>query len=312
MGKVEGMLPFNTHRHFSISVLSGVLANTLLGLSSVFWKYIGSLNAVVLLSYRVYLSLLTVFLVVWAGRELRLLFAQLNVKLLLLHAVAAILIAINSGVFIWASVHGRVLESSLGYLVAPILSIAIGIIVYKEPVTVFKVVAVAVMLVSVMSLLVLSGELDVRVYLGIGLAWGFYSCLKKMTSLSVFNGLLLESLVLSFFCALFFVFSGLSMTIPDDFGLWRTLLVFSCGVVSIVPLALFSFSAKRLSVMSMGLSQFVLPITQFFVAMIIYKQAASPVTIAALLAVIVGSLLVVFEPILRKQSCFGGGGRDEV
>lgn len=306
------MLPFNTHRHFSIGVLSGILANTLLGMSSVFWKYIGSLNAVVLLSYRVFFSLLTVFLVVWAGRELRQLFAQLNIRLLILHAVAAMLIAINWGTFIWASVHGRVLESSLGYLVAPILSIAIGIIVYKEPVTVFKIIAVAVMLVSVMSLLVLSGDLDVRVYLGIGLAWGFYSCLKKMTSLSVFNGLLLESLVLSFFCALFFVFSDLSMTIPDDFGLWRTLLVFSCGVVSIVPLALFSFSAKRLSVMSMGLSQFVLPITQFFVATIIYKQTASPVTVAALLAVIVGSLLVVFEPILRKQCCFNGRGRDEV
>lgn len=306
------MLPLNEHRHFLVGVLSGILANVLLGLSSVFWKYIGSLSAVALLSYRVYLSLLTVFLVVYAGRELRPFFAQLNIRLLFLHAVAAMLIAINWGTFIWASVHGRVLESSLGYLVAPILSVTIGIIVYKEPVTVFKAIAVVVMLISVMSLLALSNDLDVRVYLGIGLAWGFYSCLKKVTSLNVFSGLLLESLVLSFFCTLIFVFSDLSMTIPDDFGLWRTLLVFSCGVVSIVPLALFSFSAKRLSVMSMGLSQFVLPITQFFVATIIYKQTASPVTIVALLAVLIGLLIVVLEPILRKLYCFSGRGRDEV
>lgn len=306
------MLPLNKYRHFFGGVLSGVLANVLLGLSSVFWKYIGSLSAVALLSYRVYLSLLTVFLVVYAGRELRPLFAQFNIRLLFLHAVAAMLIAINWGTFIWASVHGRVLESSLGYLVAPILSITIGVIVYKEPVTVFKAMAVVVMLISVMSLLVLSNDLDVRVYLGIGLAWGFYSYLKKMTSLNVFSGLLLESLVLSFFCTLIFVFSDLSMTIPDDFGLWRTLLVFSCGAVSIVPLALFSFSAKRLSVMSMGLSQFVLPITQFFVATMIYKQTASPVTIVAILAVIIGLLMVVLEPILGKLCCFSWRGRDEV
>ncbi|WP_347911215.1 hypothetical protein [Pseudomonas grandcourensis] len=306
------MLPLNKHRHFFVGVLSGVLANVLLGLSSVFWKYIGSLSAVALLSYRVYLSLLTVFLVVYAGRELRPLFAQLNIRLLFLHTVAAMLIAINWGTFIWASVHGRVLESSLGYLVAPILSITIGIIVYKEPVTVFKAIAVVLMLISVMSLLALSNDLDVRVYLGIGLAWGFYSCMKKMTSLNVFSGLLLESLVLSFFCTLIFVFSDLSMTIPDDFGLWRTLLIFSCGVVSIVPLALFSFSAKRLSVMSMGLSQFVLPITQFFVATMIYKQTVSPVTIVALLAVIIGLLMVLLEPILGKLCCFSGRGRNEV
>jgi chloramphenicol-sensitive protein RarD len=306
------MLPSNRDRDFFIGALSGILANVLLGLSSVFWKYIGSLSAVALLSYRVYLSLLAVFLVVYAGRELRPLFAQLTIRLLFLHAGAAILIAINWGTFIWASVHGRVLESSLGYLVAPILSITIGIVVYKESVTVFKAIAVVVVLISVLGLLVLSNDLDVRVYLGIGLAWGFYSCLKKMTSLNVFSGLLLESLVLSFLCTLIFVFSDLSMTIPDDFGLWRTLLIFSCGVVSIVPLALFSFSAKRLSVMSMGLSQFVLPITQFFVATIIYKQTASPVTVVALLVVIVVLLMVVLEPVLRKLCCFSGRGRDEV
>jgi chloramphenicol-sensitive protein RarD len=306
------MLSLNRHRHYFVGVLSGILANVLLGLSSIFWKYIGSLSAVALLGYRVYLSLLTVFLVVYAGRELRALFAQLNIRLLFLHAVAAMLIAINWGAFIWASIHGRVLESSLGYLVAPILSVAIGIVVYKEPVTIFKALAVVIMLASVMGLFVLSGDLDMRVCLGIGLAWGFYSCLKKMTSLSVFSGLLLESLVLSFFCALVFVFSDVSMTIPDGFGLWRTLLVFSCGVVSIVPLALFSFSAKRLSAMSMGLSQFVLPITQFFVAATIYKQTVSTVTMVALLAVIIGLLVVVFESVLRKQCCFNGRGQDEV
>jgi chloramphenicol-sensitive protein RarD len=101
------------------------------------------------------------------------------------------------------------------------------------------------------------------------------------------------------------------MAIPDDFGLWRTLLVFSCGVVSIIPLALFSFSAKRLSVMSMGLSQFVLPLTQFFVATIIYKQTASPITVMALLVVIIGLLVVVFEPIPKKLCFCGGGGQDE-
>jgi chloramphenicol-sensitive protein RarD len=306
------MLPSNRGRHFFIGALSGILANVLLGLSSVFWKYIGSLSALALLSYRVYLSLLMVFFVVYAGRELRSLFAQLNIRLIFLHVVAAILIAINWGTFIWASVHGRVLESSLGYLVAPILSIAIGIIVYKEPVTALKSVAVLVMLISVMCLFVLSNDLDVRVYLGIGLAWAGYSCLKKMTSLNVFSGLLLESVVLSFFCSLFFIFSDLSMVIPDGFGLWRTLLVFSCGVVSIIPLALFSFSAKRLSVMSMGLSQFLLPITQFVVATTIYKQTASPVTVVALLAVIMGLLVVVFEPVLGKLRCLSGRGKNEV
>ncbi|MNY74817.1 hypothetical protein D3C86_2139330 [compost metagenome] len=64
--------------------------------------------------------------------------------------------------------------------------------------------------------------------------------------------------------------------------------------------------------MSMGLSQFVLPLTQFFVATMIYRQTASPVTVVALLAVIIGLLVVVFEPTLKKLCFCNGGGQDEV
>ncbi|MGY2260959.1 hypothetical protein [Pseudomonas sp. SDO55104_S430] len=106
--------------HF-VGALSGVLANLLLGLSSVFWKYIGSLSAIALVGYRVYFSLLTVLVVLYACGRMRSLFSRLRLKLFVIHASAAILIAVNWGVFIWASIHGRVLENSIGYLLAPLL-----------------------------------------------------------------------------------------------------------------------------------------------------------------------------------------------
>jgi chloramphenicol-sensitive protein RarD len=154
-------------------------------------------------------------------------------------------------------------------------------------------------MIAVVWLFVLSNELDMRVYLSIGVSWGVYSCLKKMTTLNVFSGLLLESTVLAVLYSLILFCSDLSMAIPVEFELWRTLLLFSCGVVSIVPLALFSLSAKRLSGTSMGLLQFVLPVTQFFVAIMIYKQSLSMVIMFVLLAVMSALLLVVLEPVLK-------------
>jgi chloramphenicol-sensitive protein RarD len=295
------MLPSSKQRYFFIGSLSGVLANVLLGFSSVFWKYIGSFSAVELVAYRVYLSLLTVFLILCACKGVGRFFAQLNIRLLFVHTLAALLLAVNWGVFIWASIHGRVLESSFGYLVAPIISIAAGVVLYKEPVTICKVVAVAIMIISVLWLLVLNDELVVKVYLTIGISWGGYSCLKKMTSLNVFNGLFLESSVLAFFYTLILLCSDLSMAVPEGFGLERTILVFSCGVVSIVPLALFSLSAKRLTMTSMGLLQFVLPVTQFFVAAVIYRQEFSTAVLCVLLVVISGLALVVLEPFVKNR-----------
>lgn len=294
------MLLSAERRHLFTGAFSGMLANVLLGFSSVFWKYLSSLNAVVLVSYRVFLSLLTVFLILCAIRGLALIRLQLNMRLLLIHAVAAILIAINWGVFIWASIHGNVLESGLGYLIAPVLSIAVGVIVYKESVTMLKVVAVSIILISVSGLLMSSSDLDARVYLAISITWGFYACLKKLTSLNVFSGLLLESAMLSMVCSLFLVFSSTSMALPIDFNLYRSLMLFSCGLISIIPLALFSFAAKRLTVTSMGLLQFVLPVTQFFVAAIIYRQSASPATLVVFLTVVCALLLVIFEPVIKK------------
>ena len=295
------MLPSSKQRYFFIGSLSGVLANVLLGFSSVFWRYIGSLSAVELVAYRVYLSLLTVFLILCACKGVGRFFAQLNIRLLFVHALAALLLAVNWGVFIWASIHGRVLESSFGYLVAPIISIAAGVVLYKEPVTICKVVAVVIMVISVLWLLVLNDELVVKFSLAMAMSWGGYSCLKKMTSLNVFNGLFLESSVLAFFYTLILLYSDLSMAIPEDFGLERTILVFSCGVVSIVPLALFSLSAKRLTMTSMGLLQFVLPVTQFFVAAVIYRQEFSTAVLCVLLVVISGLALVVLEPFVKNR-----------
>jgi chloramphenicol-sensitive protein RarD len=112
--------------------------------------------------------------------------------------------------------------------------------------------------------------------------------------------LLVESAALSVLCTLFLFLSNLSMALPIGFGFYHVLLLFCCGIISIIPLALFSCAAKRLTIISMGMLQFVLPITQFFVATVIYSQAVSLGSLIALLVIMCGMLLVVFEPILKK------------
>lgn len=283
----------------ALGALSGILANILLGLSSVFWTFLGAVNTFTLLGYRVYFSVVAALLVVCASGQLRELFASLNVRQLFVHAMAAILIAVNWGVFIWASIHGRVLESSVGYLIAPIMTIVIGVVVYKESLSAFRAIAVVAMLIGVSGLLIFSPGLDVRVYLAIGLSWGGYCSLRKLTSLNVFSGLLLESIVLAFMFTPILLFSDLSLDLPDGLGLLRTAIIFSCGLVSIIPLALFSFSSSRISMTSLGLLQFVLPITQFIVATVVYEQTVSVELGVVLLVVFAGLLLTVLEPIIR-------------
>lgn len=273
-------------------VVSALAANIFLGVSSIFWKSIGSVGVVSLVCYRVFLSCLVVLSIVLLRRRLKFLYSVLTVRVVIVHCVAAAFIAINWWVFIGASVRGYVLESGIGYLIAPLVSIGFGVMLSKERLSCVATLALGVVFISVMVLVVFTEALSAFVYLNIGFAWGAYMYLKKISTLDAFDGLLIESVVLSVLClALLYQVDG-SMSAPPDFDLVHKLLLLSCGFVSLLPLVLLSFSARRLDVIAMGFFQYVLPLTLFAVSVGVYRQPLSTL-VTTVLVIISGAVLIV-------------------
>ncbi|WP_248488031.1 hypothetical protein [Pseudomonas sp. CYM-20-01] len=116
---------------YLLAASSGLAANILLGVSSLYWRELNELTPQVLVAYRVLLSLLALAVIIGFGQGFRNL-VKLNIRTLGLHCTASFLVAVNWGTFIWASLHGHVLESGFGYLLAPFLSITMGIFFYRE------------------------------------------------------------------------------------------------------------------------------------------------------------------------------------
>ncbi|TDV70121.1 EamA family transporter [Pseudomonas sp. LP_7_YM] len=281
-------------------LVAAITSNLLLGLSSLYWKALGELSSIALLGYRVLFSLMCVTLVLAAFRKLKPLLLTIKLKDLLLHGAAALLVACNWGTFIWASIHGRVLESGLGYLIAPMLEIGLGLVFYREPISVMRGSALALVVLSILFLFLSASGLDYRIYLIIGLTWGMYAWLKKMTRLAPMGGLFVESLLLTFLVgASILYFDGL-LTVPEGLTLTAWSLLIGCGLVSLIPLALFAFAAKRLPLSAMGLLQFILPLTQFCVAAIFYDQAVPIGTFLAFATIALALLLVILEPLLKN------------
>ena len=112
-------------------LLAAIISNVLLGLSSLYWKALDEMSPFALLSYRVVFSAVSVTFVLLARKELKCLLLEIKWKDISLHGAAAILVACNWGVFIWASIHSRVFESGLGYLIAPLFGIGLGLVFYK-------------------------------------------------------------------------------------------------------------------------------------------------------------------------------------
>ena len=282
----------NSKGSIVVGAMSALIANVFLGVSSVFWRSIGSINIIALVGYRVFLSCLIVLIVVLLRRRLKILVGFLSVRVVMIHCVAAILIAINWLVFIGASVNGQVLESGIGYLIAPLVSVCFGVIFSKESISFFVVLALGVVSASILALVMFTETLSAVVYLSIGLSWGSYMYLKNISTLDALDGLLVESAVLSVLCIIWLCQVSGAMEIPRDFDLTHRLLLLSCGFVSLLPLALLSFSAKRLDVMTMGVFQYLLPLTLFAMSVGFYKQSFS-VLLVMVLVVISAAVLVV-------------------
>lgn len=281
-------------------LLAAIMSNFFLGFSSLYWKALGEIPSISLLGYRVFFSMLCVTLILLARKELKFLLLGLELRDLALHGVAALLVACNWGVFIWSSIHGRVFESGLGYLIAPILGVGLGVIFYKEYISFFRGVIVFFVVLSVFFLIFRVPGLDFRVYLSIGVTWGMYTWLKKMARLDAMSGLFIESFMLTFIAvALISYFDG-GFGIPGGLGIFRGSLLLSCGLVSLVPLALFAFAAKHLPLSVMGLLQFVLPLTQFCVASVFYGQSFTAEIFLAFSIIFAGMLFIVLELPIKK------------
>ncbi len=283
------------------AALAGVIANVILGASSLYWKTFGDISPQALLCYRILISLLTIAAVLAFKDDLRSIINRVSLRLLMVHALAAVFVVINWGTFIWASINGHVLESGLGYLLAPFVAITIGALALKEKISLSRLLALITIAVAVSYLFTTSRDLSHWVYITIGITWGGYACLKKLTTLDSLSGLLVETSVLAVFIPLIMLTLPITLSLPNTIPFSKILLLGLCGLVSVIPLALFAFAASRLTLSIMGFFQFVLPMTQLFVALAIYGQPVSYNTLLCFSVIALGLVLIVAEQFMQAR-----------
>lgn len=255
------------------------LANFILGASSIYWHLFVGLSPVVLVIYRIAFSLILLGLLVgWFVMRGNDSLRRLSGRVVALHVAAAILVAINWGAFIQASLQGAVIESGLGYLLAPVFVMLTGLFFLAEPRTGPRIACIAIILLALVTLVMTAGRLEHWVYWTIGATWGGYTLLKKRTPLSPIEGLFVETAVLAILLVLASIWLDFGTHAPAASQLLAYPWLVTAGIVSLAPLVMFAFAARRLGAFNMGALQFVLPTTQLVVSYAYYGQIATPMT----------------------------------
>ncbi|HZE90740.1 MAG TPA: EamA family transporter RarD [Rhizobacter sp.] len=257
----------------STGALYAALAFALWGLFPLFFKQLAAVPAPQILAHRIVWSLAFVLLVLGVRRQWSwLLSLRHRPRVVGAFAVSGLLLATNWLTYIGAVNSGHVIDSSLGYFITPLVNVLLGFTVLHERPRPFQWAAVVLAACGVVWLTVLAGELP-WIALVLAASFGAYGLMRKIAVLGPLEGLALETMLLAplALLALLFWFAQGSTTFPMPDVAANAWLVAS-GPVTAVPLLLFAAGARRISLTTLGLMQYIGPTLQLALGVWLYHE----------------------------------------
>lgn len=248
-------------------------AYVLWGLFPLYWPLLQPANALEIVSHRAVWTMVFCIVVLALTHALKSTLAtfkrpKVAIKLL----TTTILISINWLVYIWATNNNHVVEASLGYYINPLIIIAFGVILLKEKMRPLQWAAVSIATIGVIVLTVDYGRLP-WVALALALSWGTYGLVKKQLGLGALEGLAIETMIAFIPYCGYLIFIGAKGEGQFGNGTVLTILLFSAGAITAIPLLLFNGSTNRLPYSTIGLLQYITPTIQFSIGVWVNHEA---------------------------------------
>ena len=248
----------------------GIAAYAMWGLFPLYFPLLEPAGALEVLAHRVLWSFVVVSALLLVGvATLRGLRREQVVRL----CVAAVLLALNWGTYIYGVNSEQVVETSLGYFINPLVSVALGVVVLGERLRPVQQVAVGIAAVAVVVLTVEAGHPPV-IALVLAFSFGTYGLLKKQAGVGAVASLAVETAVLTPVALGYVVVLAL---IGDatfvSHGPGHAMLLASAGLVTTVPLLAFGAAATRIPLSTLGVLQYLAPTLQLVCGLVVTHEA---------------------------------------
>ncbi|MFI5306816.1 MAG: EamA family transporter RarD [Polyangiales bacterium] len=216
--------------------------------------------------------------------------------------LSAMLISTNWLVYVWAVGNGRVVESSLGYFINPLVNVALGVLFLRERLRALQVCAVALASLGV-AYLTWQAHAVPWIALTLALSFGGYGLLRKTIAVEAMAGLGAETLLLVPFGVAYMVWCELagSGVLRHADGRVVALLVLS-GPVTAVPLWLFAYGARQVAYSTVGLLQYLGPSLQLALGVLVFAEPFPRVRAAGFALIWAALALYAAEGLWRARA----------
>ena len=283
-------------------VVAGASAYAIWGLLTIYWKQLRNFNAFELIGWRIIWSAIVMAVTLTAMHRWSIVAEVLrNRRLLGRVSLTGMVLTVNWTVYVWAVVHGNVIETALGYFIAPLGTMAVGVVVLHERLRPAQIIAMTFAVAAIAVITASYGRVP-WLSLVIAATWTVYAYLKKLVPLTAVDSMAAETFVMLVpAITVATVFAARSTSVPSSATMGELLLVACSGLATVVPLTLFAFASRRVPLSVLGPMQYVVPTTNFLLGWLAYHEDLPRERVIGFLLVWVGLLLASIDTARRAN-----------
>ncbi|WP_096029019.1 EamA family transporter RarD [Campylobacter lanienae] len=270
------------------------------GVFPVFFKFIQGISATEVLAHRIIWSSVILFIVLIVTKKLTSLKRIAKIKKVILTlAITGILIASNWGIFIYAINQNEILATSLGYFINPLFSILLGAIILKEELSPALKLSIFIVFIAIGIQIYALGKLPF-ISIMLPLSFALYGLLRKRLGVRTFEGLFIETMILSPFALIYLIY--LNLVSSSEFGLnFNGIMLFLSGFITILPLLTFNASTKYLKLSTIGFLQYISPTLSMLIAVFVYNETLDLYKITSFVLIWISLAIAAISNLRRKN-----------
>lgn len=290
--------------NYRSGILYGLAAYLLWGVLPVYWKLLQHVDSMEILASRFLWSAVFVFVLLLVTGKLQVFVQETKAifstkKTACCMVLAAIMISFNWGIFIWAVEAGRIVETSMGYYINPLMNVLFGVLFLHERLEKLQVAAVISAAIGIGVIIVTNGGLP-WVAMGLPITFACYGLLKKIIVAQALTSIMLETLLISPLAAGYLYYLGnAGGNVYQSCDMLTLLLLVGAGAATATPLLLFTASAKLLPLKLIGFLQYISPSITLLLGVLVYGEPFSGSTALAFGFIWLGVLLFVWSQVRK-------------
>jgi chloramphenicol-sensitive protein RarD len=264
--------------NFSSAHIAAIISFSMWGLFPIYWKMFPEVMAWDLFAHRLVWSFIT--LIIFLGfkkrlGELRKIWANKKVRNMLM--VSSLMISCNWLLYIYAVSAGKILETSMGYFLNPLINVFMGMIILKERIRPGQWPAIILAMMGISYMGYASGiDQFPWIALTLSLTFATYGLIRKMAQVGSIEGLAFETTFILIPSMIVWKFTpGHPLALFSVLAEWKILLLSMAGIVTCAPLVLFAYGAKRLPLGTLGFLGYLSPSLKFICGWLIFGEELS-------------------------------------